>query len=270
MLAKRAISAMVLAAAGFALVFAGGWVFTAGVALILAITGWEYGRMFCEGGYFPSLPFLVAGNLIIAVVSRYEDFQTFTLVFSILVLLAIIYHIIQFPHHPRTGGVDLAITLSGLVFVGFLGSFIVRLRFLPDGFFWLVHAIAPAGISDVGAFLIGSALGRRKLAPELSPHKSVEGYIGGVITAAISGYAAGSISGIFNPGFNGNLGLCIGSIIGVLCPLGDLGKSLIKRQFNLRNTSNLIPGHGGMLDRADTWLWAGVIGYIFATALLKK
>jgi phosphatidate cytidylyltransferase len=106
------------------------------------------------------------------------------------------------------------------------------------------------------------------MAAALSPHKTIEGYLGGAFTAAITGYAAGALSGLFNPAFSGLTGLLVGSVVGILCPLGDLGKSLFKRQFNLKHTSNLIPGHGGALDRIDTWLWAGVIGYYLITFFL--
>jgi len=261
MLAKRALSAAAIILGGIALVLAGGWVFTIGVGLILAIASWEYGRMFQQGGYHPSFVILIAGNFCIALASRFDNIEILSLVFSSSILLAFVAHILAYPKQKETAAIDLAATLSGLVFIGFLGSYIVRLRYLPDGLYWLLIAIAPAGISDIGAFLTGNALGRHKMAPELSPHKSIEGYIGGVFTAAITGYATGVISGLFTPNITGLVGLVIGLIVGIFCPLGDLGKSLIKRQFNFKHTSNLIPGHGGVLDRADTLLWAGVIGY---------
>lgn len=270
MLAKRTASAIVMLAACFALVLAGGWIFTIGVALIFAAAGWEYGQMFKKGGYYPSLPGLIFGNAFMVISSSFNGSEPFLVVFSLTIMLGIIHHILLFPKHRGTGGVDLAATLSGLVFIGFLGSYIIRLRFLPDGLFWLILAIVPAGLSDIGAYFIGSLLGRRKLAPDLSPNKTIGGYLGGVLTAVISGYAAGALSGFFNPVFNGFFGLAAGFVVGILCPLGDLGKSLFKRQFNLTQTSNLIPGHGGVLDRVDTLLWAGVTGYYLITFFLIK
>lgn len=259
-------------AGGIALVLAGGWVFTAGVAVILSLAGWEYGRMFQSGGFHPSIPILVGGIGILAFTSGSASFndETFLFTFCLASLLGIIYHIFLFSKHKETGGIDLAATLSGLVLVGLFGSFILRLRFLPDGLFWLILAILPAGISDVGAYFVGCLLGKHKLAPDLSPKKTIEGYFGGVFTSALTGYIAGAVSSIFNPAFNGLTGLLIGLVIGFLCPLGDLGKSLIKRQFNLKNTSNLIPGHGGVLDRLDTCLWAGVLGYYLITIFFIK
>lgn len=261
MLAKRAASAVVMLISAFALVFLGGWIFTLGVSLILAVAAWEYGRMFVKGGYYPSLPFMVISNFLLAISSNFQSVDYFLAVFTFSTLIAIAYQVFQYPRHPETSAVDLAAMLSGLVFIGFLGSYLLRLRILPNGLYWLILAVVPAGIADIGAFIAGSLFGSRKLAPELSPNKTIEGYLGGLITSAVIGYAAGAISGLYNPAFTGSMGLLLGIVTGIFCPLGDLGKSLFKRQFNLKNTSNLIPGHGGVLDRVDTWLWAGIIGY---------
>jgi len=270
MLAKRTASVVVIIALGLALVVAGGWVFTLGLAGILALAAWEYARMFRKGGYSPASALLIAATIGIIIASRFEPVEWLLVAFNAFTFLIIIWHILAFSRSPETGGVDLAASLSGLVFIAFLGSYLVRLRFLPDGVFWVIIAIAPAGISDIGAFLTGSLFGRHKLAPHLSPSKSVEGYLGGVLTAILTGYASAMIARAFNPAFIGTQGLLLGLVVGLLCPLGDLGKSLFKRQFNLKNTSELIPGHGGVLDRVDTWLAAGAVSYYLIIALWIK
>jgi phosphatidate cytidylyltransferase len=83
---------------------------------------------------------------------------------------------------------------------------------------------------------------------------------------AATGYAVGAVAHLSVAHISGMTGLIVGSIVGIFCPLGDLGKSLLKRQFNLKSTSDLIPGHGGVLDRIDTWLWAGVISFYLIRA----
>lgn len=271
MLAKRAASAAAIILFGVLLVFAGGWIFTIGVALILSTAAWEYTNMFRKGGYSPASYIVIAGTFITALASRFVNPEFLLLAVSFFVLAVIVWHILTFASHQETAGIDLAASLSAVVFIAFLGSFIIRLRFLPDGFrpdglYWLLMAIAPAGISDIGAFLIGSAIGSHKMAPALSPGKTIEGYLGGVLTAAVTGYAVGAIANLSIPHISGLTGLMIGSVVGVFCPLGDLGKSLLKRQFNLKSTSNLIPGHGGVLDRIDTWLWASAISYYLIRA----
>jgi len=261
MLAKRAASAVVMLLGTLTLVFFGGWVFTIGACLILAIAAWEYGNMFVKGGYHPSLPILVLSSFSLAASVSFQSEELFLAAFAILSLMVITLQVIRYPKHPETSAVDLAAMLSGLVFIGFMGSYILRLRSLPNGQFWVILAVAPAAFSDIGAYLLGGLLGKHKLAPELSPNKTVEGYLGGLLTSAVVGYAAGAVLSQFNPAFSGSMGLLLGIAAGILSPMGDLGKSIFKRQFNLKNTSELIPGHGGVLDRVDTWLWAGVIGY---------
>jgi len=265
MLAKRAASAGVMLVVGFVLVFIGDWVFTLAVALILAIASWEFCRMFIQGGYHPSLPLLSISNALLAIAASFQETELLLGLLAFLSLFTITYHVLSYPKHPDTSAIDLAASLAGLIFIGFFGSYLVRLRFLPDGLYWLILVVAPAGISAIGAYFFGSLFGRHKLASALSPNKTMEGYLGGLLASMITGYAAGAISGIYNAAFSGLQGLLIGLIIGIFCPLGDLGKSVFKRQFNLKHTSNLIPGHGGVLDRVDTWLWAGVIGYYLVT-----
>jgi phosphatidate cytidylyltransferase len=266
MLAKRAASAVVIIFFGLLLAYAGGWLFIIGASIILSLAVWEYVSMFRRGGYSPALYMVIAGTVIMAFASRFENPEYLMLAVSISILAVIGWHIFTYSSHAQTSGVDLAASLSALIFLAFLGSYVIRLRFLPDGFYWVLIAIAPAGISDIGAFLIGSTIGRHKLAPALSPGKTTEGYLGGVLTAAITGYAVGAISNLSAAHINGMTGLMIGLAVGIFCPLGDLGKSLLKRQFNIKNTSDLIPGHGGVLDRIDTWLWAGVISFYLISA----
>jgi len=270
MLAKRALSAAVIIVLGLGLVVAGGWVFTTGVSLILALAAFEYADMFNKGGFSPPKILLAFLVMVAAVASRFSNREVFSGVLSGAVFIIAFYHTVRFSKTAGTAGMDFAAMLSGMVFIGFLGSYLVRLRFLPDGLFWVIIAIAPAGISDIGAFFIGSALGRTKLAPHLSPAKSLEGYLGGVLAAVITGYVSALIAGMFNPVFSGIEGLVVGLVVGLFCPLGDLAKSIFKRQFNLKHTGTLIPGHGGVLDRIDTWLWAAPLSYYLIILFLLK
>jgi phosphatidate cytidylyltransferase len=133
----------------------------------------------------------------------------------------------------------------------------------------LVLPIVWAG--DTGAYSIGAAYGKHKMTPRLSPKKSWEGYFAGVFTSVIVGaffaYAFSSLGpkplmGLINPWQGSLLGLVIGAVV----PLGDLGESMLKRQSGLKDSSNIFPGHGGFLDRIDSWIWGAVIGY-FAVQL---
>jgi len=261
MLAKRILSGAVIIVIGLALVFAGGWIYTAGLGIILAIAAWEYARLFEKGGYAPAKFTLTLGTFLIAMSCKSTDGNVVFAAFGLVIMAIIIYHVSTYNNHQNTAGLDLPISLGGVAFIAFMGIFLVKLRFLPEGMFWLLQCLLPAGISDVGAFFIGSLFGSHKIAPQLSPKKTVEGYLGGVLTSALIGFGMGLLLGSYSSSFSAMRGLWIGMAVGLICPLGDFAKSIFKRQFGAKNTGTLIPGHGGVLDRIDTWLIAGIVSY---------
>jgi phosphatidate cytidylyltransferase len=121
-------------------------------------------------------------------------------------------------------------------------------------------------LADSGAYFVGQAWGQRKLAPALSPGKTWEGYLAGVITGAVltsllaSLWRVGAGDGTTLSAVHG---LILGGLIAIVAPLGDLAVSMIKRHVGAKDSSDLIPGHGGALDRVDSIVWAAVIGYYY-------
>ena len=120
----------------------------------------------------------------------------------------------------------------------------------------IVLLIAVAAF-DVGSYFVGKALGSRKLSPKLSPNKTVEGLIGGIVATVLIAVIAGAAVDVFD--FGNALAVC-GAII-VAAPLGDLAESLVKRSLGIKDMGQLIPGHGGVLDRIDSYLFAVPIAY---------
>ncbi|MDK2982293.1 MAG: phosphatidate cytidylyltransferase [Chloroflexota bacterium] len=261
MLGKRIASGLVIIALALGLILLGGWVFAFGVAAILAMAAWEFAGLFETGGYAPAKIILVGGTFLTALSAQFSDTLVSQATFGLVILAIAAYHVLTYNQHAETAGIDLAASLAGMAFIAFTGQFLIQLRFMPEGLFWLLQCIVPAGISDVGAFFIGSLFGSHKIAPQLSPNKSWEGYFGGVFTSMLLGYGLGLLLGTYSASFSGVRGLVIGLVVGIISPLGDFTKSIFKRHFGLKNTGNLIPGHGGVLDRIDTWLIAGVVSY---------
>ena len=153
-------------------------------------------------------------------------------------------------------------TMGGILYIGWLLSFLVALRGQEDGRNWVFLALLATFASDSAALLIGSTLGRHHLAPGISPHKTWEGAIAGVFGAVIA-------SLFFTLPTPLQLELTYGSaiILGVLVSLfgqlGDLVESLFKRNMGVKDSGNLIPGHGGVLDRMDSVVFAGVVVYYY-------
>ncbi len=261
MLAERFFSGVVIILVSVVFILVGGWVFALGISALLAVAAWEYASLFLKSGYTPARWTLTIGTFLTSLCASTQNQTLLELAFGLLITAIVACHVITYSKHQSTAGFDLSASLAGVVFITFIGSFLIRLRFRDLGMLWIAQCIIPAGIADVGALLLGSTLGRHKIAPELSPNKTVEGYFGGVFTSVLIGYGLGLYFNGFSPVFSGWNGLLIGLAVGLISPLGDFAKSIFKRQFGLKNTGNLIPGHGGVLDRIDTWLWAGLTGY---------
>jgi phosphatidate cytidylyltransferase len=134
----------------------------------------------------------------------------------------------------------------------------LSLRTLSGGAYRLFATFGITWLADTGAYFIGKAWGRHRMAPDVSPKKTWEGYWGGVACGTIGGAILTGIGGI-----GWGHGIALGLLLSVATPLGDLGVSMIKRQARVKDTSTLIPGHGGILDRVDSLLVAGAIGYYY-------
>ncbi|MGO9147314.1 MAG: phosphatidate cytidylyltransferase [Desulfomonilia bacterium] len=170
----------------------------------------------------------------------------------------------------RAGAKDLVYSLAGLIYPMALIGFWVLLRVGMDGRFWMIFGLVGVFGSDVGAYYVGKNLGRRKIAPRLSPKKTLEGFIGGICSSIVLGYAVFLIYNKvivyyqldplegFYPVW---LLIVLSACIGVLDLAGDLTASLFKREFQIKDLGNLIPGHGGMLDRMDGIMFVGCLLY---------
>jgi phosphatidate cytidylyltransferase len=157
--------------------------------------------------------------------------------------------------------IDVFWTLGGVTYVGFLGGFIVLLRDLdPDGRSWVYLAVLSTFAVDTGSYFVGRAIGRRPLAPTISPKKTVEGFLGGYAC----GFAAVlALNTAFDLGVDVPRIVLLGVLLPPLAAAGDLGESAVKRALGIKDASGLIPGHGGVLDRLDSILFTVTLVYLF-------
>lgn len=261
MLVNRLKVAIIIIPLGVGLIVVGGWIYSAVIAVMLGVAAWEYWRMFSRGGYSPCIWILIPGTLVIVAARAIWGFNMNDLVLSSLAMAAMTAHTILCQKGSKTPASDFAITVSGLIYLGLLGSYLISLRNLPGGLWWMMLAIPAISIGDSGAFFIGRALGKHPLAPTVSPKKTLEGYVGGVLFTILGGVLLAFLWGQRFPAMTPLHGLILGAVLGLLSPLGDLGESMLKRQFGLKDTSGIFPGHGGMMDRMDSWVWGAVISY---------
>ncbi|HBX68001.1 MAG TPA: phosphatidate cytidylyltransferase [Chloroflexi bacterium] len=262
LLRQRVLVALVLLPIGLILIYLGGWAFAAIVALILALAAWEYTRLFQAGNFQPSYVIVIGGTLLITAGRYFDGFASTPWIISLIVLAGMTWHLVAYERGRDQAATDFAISISGAFYIGWLGAYLISLRELPNGLWWILVALPAVWLADSGAYFIGRAIGKHKLSPRLSPKKTWEGYLGGLIFGTIGSVLLVLLWSLIEPGIILPWqGAVLGLLISAITPLGDLGESMIKRQFGIKDSSHLIPGHGGAFDRIDSWLWAGVLGY---------
>ena len=154
-------------------------------------------------------------------------------------------------------------TMFGILWVGLPLAHAVFLRELPHGDGLLIDVLVATFIGDTGAYLVGRAWGRRKLAPDISPNKTVEGLAGGLVAATFAFWAAG----LYQDWLSGPHALLLGFLVAITAPVGDLFESVIKRDLEVKDTGSLFGVHGGVLDRLDAVFFTVVVAFYAAVAL---
>jgi len=278
---KRILSGVVAIAAALTMLCLGGWYFTIALAVLVYLGQLEYFRMVAAKGMLPAVRTTMILSQMLMLGSHFYPALADALL-PIAGTLICFYLLFQ----PKLATIaDLSASVMGLFYTGFLPSFWVRLRDLgqsavmnlPLDGFWMVGAKGiPAGLlltllafsciwaADIGAYVMGRMVGKTPLS-DISPKKTWEGaFFGtlGSILVAIIG-AKGLGWGLF-----WLTGMGFGLMIGVVSLLGDLTESLMKRDAGVKDSGDLIPGHGGILDRTDSYLFTAPLVYYFVTLLL--
>ncbi len=216
----------------------------------------------------------IAFSLLLAI-SAYLGYLYFMMTFTGAVVLILVFELWKL----REGGTiqRAGVTLFGVIYIGWLLSHAILLRDIGDmgtvrefassvqglkdpGFFYIFFTVACTFLNDTGAYFTGLRLGRRKLAPAISPGKTVEGTIGGIIACILTGL-------IVNYGFgsplNSDWTIFFSILIAVTAVFGDLVESAIKRGAGIKDTGDIVPGHGGVLDRFDSLMFVFPVSYYF-------
>jgi phosphatidate cytidylyltransferase len=257
MLAQRVASAIVGVPIIILLIWAGGPWYTAGVAFIVCVAALEFQAP--HRGMWAPLSMLSAALAVTLVAGAFVglDWVLWFVVGGTLIPLAWV----TLRGQPLSALDDWAWSVAGLLYVGLLGTHFVLLREVdPDNPDWVLLVVLGTFAVDTAAYFTGRAFGRRKLAPHISPGKTVEGAIGGIA----GGFAAVVL-------LNYALGLRLEAALIVplaaLLPLfaivGDLAESIIKRGMDVKDAGHIIPGHGGFLDRMDSLLFTFPLVYYY-------
>jgi phosphatidate cytidylyltransferase len=164
---------------------------------------------------------------------------------------------------------DWAWTIVGALYVGWMLSYWLNLRGLADGRNWVYLAMLTTFANDTGAFFIGRARGKHKLAPAISPAKTWEGAIGGLISSILAAIVIALVLNLISPfAFKYWQIILLGFLVSLFAQLGDLVESLLKRNMEVKESGNLLPGHGGILDRFDSLIFVGAVVYYYVLWLV--
>lgn len=214
---------------------------------------------------YPNIFLTLSGSLTLLGVAYLKEWSFAGIVFTILVIAHLLLMVVKYPKYKFQ---DAAAGMFTTIYMS-LFAYIYLLSTLPDGNYWLLLMIASTWTSDTFAYFAGSNLGKRKLAPDISPNKTIEGAVGGLIGAVIGTLIMAYIFfDTVTTSFFFVIMLLLGILIAVLSQLGDLVASSLKRQAKIKDAGTVIPGHGGVLDRFDSMLLSAPLVYYFAVIFI--
>ena len=287
-LTRRVLFAVVAAPLGIVIVFYGGAALAALLAIVSALGAWEFFRIARASGLTPmeDIGIPLAGVVPLFVHARYLRLYELPLSGMAVAVLAILSITIF------TRGVSgkplgaAASTVFGVLYTGGMLSFGYAIRYhdyviegvrvplgslaVASGGLLLLLPLLLTWASDIGAFFVGRAFGKRKLMPSVSPGKTVAGAIGGLVVTVIVGwlYTRFVLAPTTQLAFVRGGVFIFGFLVSVAAQVGDLAESLLKREAGMKDSSHIIPGHGGVLDRFDSLLFVLPVSYVLFNMLL--
>lgn len=227
------------------------------IAVVSFLCCFEFYRMMRLDGKVPNEWLGLAASVLFPLFALGDPVLLTALLFVLVLSLGLWYL-----YSPRTRIADVSVTAFGPLYTGFMLSAVVLLRNRVPGFEGALLAIgvcASVWVSDSLAYLVGKRFGAHKMAPKISPHKTWEGFMGGMLGSVLIWLILWAV-GFYELSLAYAV-LC-GVIVGVLGVFGDLIESRIKRGVGVKDSGNLIPGHGGMLDRSDSLIFACITAHL--------
>lgn len=261
-------------------VWFGGWAAFAGAALAVVLGMLELHNMLLHGGYRPLIWVSFALSILFLIAAMLPAQRLLILEIGLGSSLLISFPLLFLRDKLDGAMVDWALTLAISIYLGWTMSCFLLLRgyqpsiihsasgaliYLPHGVWWLLVVLLGVWGFDAAAFFAGRYFGRHKLAPKISPAKTWEGACGGLLLS-ITAALLFTVQPLGVPWY---LAIILGILLGAAAVLGDLAESLIKRQTHVKDSGQIMPGHGGMLDRIDSLLFAVIVVYMFAQIIGK-
>ena len=259
-LTMRIASALVIFGLFLGSLLLGGWWFSAFVILVMVVAVGELYATLRVLDYRPLALFGLLGVTLMGAGAHNWGPAAIAGWAAAMITATVLFFAVT----PRKNPLENAsVTVLGMAWVGMV-AFAIPIAAGPHPIAYIMFLVLLIALDDIGAYFVGRAFGRRRLAPVVSPGKTVEGFVGGLIVAAIAAsvlvtFPAWETIGLAK-------GLSAALVIGLFVPLGDLAESMVKRSINVKDMGSVLPGHGGMLDRIDGFLFAVPAVYILFRA----
>lgn len=262
---NRIITGSLIALVCIPFLLFGGTLFKIGASLIILVAAHELLHLRKDRQYSVITQFIVYSLAFTSIIFDFDFFNASIASFSTIIL--VVFSIMIFD--KNTDFNDISYILSILLFVLLAGNCALYIRGLDNGLSILMFIVIVTSANDIGAYFVGKNFGRQKLIERISPNKTVEGSIGGLL----SGLTIGLIYATFlpiGPEFQQLWQITLACILlSILGQMGDLFFSAIKRTYDAKDFSNILPGHGGVLDRLDSHL-SNFIGYVVLITILSS
>lgn len=249
------------------------------LSIAAALAAWEYGRLAEGAGARPMTVWLIVLAALVPLALHAARLGLWVPPISLVALLVpLLLSVALFTRGSAGKPIEaVSTTLFGVWYTGGMLSFVYALRYhrfaIGDdaGALLVFFPVALTWINDTGAFAVGRMFGKRKLMPSVSPGKTVAGAVGGTVVTAVGAWAY--VTFLLGP--RAGLGLSLpavillGILVSIVAQVGDLVESMLKREAGVKDSSKLIPGHGGVLDRTDSLLFSIPVAYVLLDQLLK-
>lgn len=287
-LTKRIIVAVIGIPIAIGLIYAGGYVFLLAIILLSNLALWELYQLPTAKGIYPNtylgLTFNSGFLALVFLISTdaYNYIQALKPLILITFIFPMVVFLIQIFSKSLNTTASAAVTIAGAFWISFSFASLIAIRFLPNLLlsfnpiaistsitynflsenriaWFFVAILASIWICDSFAYFVGKAIGRHRLAPSISPKKTIEGAIAGIIGSFVGFYLSNVVFSLHIPIV---YMMVFTAIVGIVGQIGDLAESKIKRDYNVKDSSNILPGHGGFLDRFDS------IMFVFPTILI--
>lgn len=256
-LTLRIASAVGLVALLLGSLYLGGWWFTSFLTLIMLISLGEFYATVRRIGYAPLALVGLLGVIAIPVLVHATSIYSMAGVTVAATIVVVLAYSLATRRHPLE---NTSMTMFGMLWVSLL-AFAVPIGASPHPVAYILMVVLVTAMIDIGSYFVGRGFGRRPLAPTLSPNKTVEGFFGGIAAGVVTAAVMSTLPAYADLGFSGSV--ILAAILSLIAPLGDLAESMVKRSLGVKDMGSVLPGHGGMLDRIDSFLFAVPAAYVF-------